>query len=212
MKLTQTVSTAVAASVLALTAVSAHADGKTDLIQRLPLAQKAELDGMATGLTQSPARQLMGQLVQPAMGLVPPEKREATAKQIDAELQKYLDTATPIVKASAAKTGTPAIASVLADKFTEDELKQLVVMLESPIIKKYQAALPDVQKALVESITADARPQVDPKLKALQENVRKILDTASNGKLSQAMAKQQAEAQQGQAAAAKPAAKPAAKK
>jgi len=209
MKLTQTVSTMMMASALALTAVSAHADGKTDQIQRLPMAQKSELDGVATNLTQSPARQLMSQLVQPAMGLVPAEKREATAKQIDAELQKYLDAATPIVKASANKTGVPAIASVLADKFTEDELKQLAAMLESPIIKKYQAALPEVQKAMLEKITADARPQVDPKLQALQENVRKILDTASGGKLSQAMANQAAA--QGNSKPA-PAAKPAAKK
>ena len=61
-------------------------------------------------------------------------------------------------------------------------------------------------------MTADASPQVDPKLQALQENIRKIIDTASGGKLSQAMSAQgQAQGQGaagGDASAAKPAAKP----
>lgn len=209
MTLTKTVwSTAVAAT-LALGSVAAHADAKRDLVQRLPLAQKTELEGLATNLIQSPARQLVGQLVQPAMGLVPEDKREATGKQVDAEIQKFLDTATPVIKASATKVGPAAIGSVLEDKLTEDELKQLVVMLESPIIKKYQAALPEIQKALIDRISGDARPQVDPKLQALQDNLKKILDTASNGRLSQAMAAQQ------QSQGAKPApaaAKPAPKK
>lgn len=202
---------AAVATTLAATSLSAHAD-KRDQILRLPIAQKASLEGLATGLTQDPARQLMGQFVQPAIGLVPPEKREATGKQIDAELQKYVETATPLVKASAVKVGPAAVTSVLEDKFTEDELKQLVTMLESPVLKKYQGIIPELQKTLFEKVTADASPQVDPKLQALQENIRKIIDTASGGKLSQAMSAQgQAQGQGaagGDASAAKPAAKP----
>jgi hypothetical protein len=209
MNFTKTLWASAVATALATCSLTAHADAKRDLVQRLPLAQKAELEGLATSLIQSPARQLVGQLVQPAMSLVPEDKREQTGKQVDAEIQKFLDTSTPAIKNSAAKVGPAAIGSVLEDKLTEDELKQLVTMLESPIIKKYQAALPEIQKTLVEKISADARPQVEPKLQALQDSVRKILDTASNGRLSQAMAAQQQ--QQGAIPAPTPAAKPAAK-
>ncbi len=209
MNFTKTLWASAVATALAACSLTAHADAKRDLVQRLPLAQKAELEGLATNLIQSPARQLVGQLVQPAMGLVPEDKREQTGKQVDAEIQKFLDISTPVIKNSAAKVGPATIGGVLEDKLTEDELKQLVTMLESPIIKKYQAALPEIQKALVEKISADARPQVEPKLQALQDNVRKILDTASNGRLSQAMAAQQQ--QQGAIPAPTPAAKPAAK-
>lgn len=198
---------AAVATTLAAASFSAHAD-KREQILRLPIAQKQALDGLATDITQAPARQLMGQFVQPAMGLVPPEKREATAQQIDAELQKYQDSAVPLVKTSAAKVGPSAVAGVLEDKFTEEELKQLGAMLDSPILKKYQGIIPELQKALIEKVSNDARPQVDPKLQTLQDNVRKILDTASGGKLSQAMAAQGAA--QGEAPAAKPA-KPAKK-
>ncbi|HET6787790.1 MAG TPA: hypothetical protein VFH49_07505, partial [Aquabacterium sp.] len=183
MKLKTTLWTTLVASTLAVASLSAHAD-KREQIQRLPSLQKAELEGLATDMTQQPARQLMGQAQNIMVQAVPPEKREAAAKQINAELTKYVDSATPIVKASASKVAVSAVAPILEDKFTEDELKQLVTMLESPIIKRYQGLLPEMQKSLLEKISADARPQVDPKLTTLQENVRKILDTASGGKLS----------------------------
>lgn len=209
MNFRQTAWTAAVTATLTLIALPAHAD-KREQIMRLPIAQKASLEGLATGLTQDPARQLMVQFVQPTIDLVPPEKREATGQQINAEVQKYLETATPLVKASAAKVGPAAVASVLEDKFTEEELKQLGAMLDSPVLKKYQGIIPELQKTLFEKVTADASPQVDPKLQALQANIRKIIDTASGGKLSQAMANQNA-AQGGEAPAAKPAAKPAKK-
>lgn len=209
MNFRQTAWAAAVTATLSLIALPAHAD-KREQIMRLPIAQKAALDGLASDITQAPARQLMGQFVQPAIGLVPPEKREAAGQQIDAELQKYQDSATPLVKASANKVGPAAVASVLEDKFSEEELKQLGTMLDSPVLKKYQGIIPELQKTLIEKVSNDARPQVDPKLQALQDNIRKIIDTASNGKLSQAMAAQNA-AQGGEAPAAKPAAKPAKK-
>lgn len=209
MNFRQTAWAAAVTATLTLIALPAHAD-KREQILRLPIAQKASLEGLASGLTQDPARQLMGQFVQPAIGLVPPEKREATGQQIDAEVQKYLEAATPVVKASAVKVGPAAVTSVLEDKFTEEELKQLGTMLDSPVLKKYQGIIPELQKALFDKVTADASPQVDPKLQALQANIRKIIDTASGGKLSQAMAAQGA-AQGGEAPASKPAAKPAKK-
>lgn len=198
MKLKTTVWTTAVAAALALTSLSAHAD-KKDLIARLPTLQKSELDGLATDMAQTPARQLILQAQNVMVQAVPPEKREAAAKQINAELTKYADSAVPVVKASANKVAVSAVAPVFEEKFTEDELKQLLSMLDSPVIKKYQGLLPEMQKTLLEKISADARPQVDPKLQALQESIRKILDTASGGKLSQAAA----------AANAKPGAKPA---
>lgn len=184
------VAKAVTVTTLALAAVCAQAQTKQDLIKRLPSLQKSELDALATDMAQNPVRQIGGQAQQLLMQIVPPEKREATAKQISAELNKFVETATPGVKASANKVALGAVSPVMESKFTEDELKQLVTMLESPVIKKYQEALPELQQALLEKISTDARVQFDPKAQALQDSVKKILDTASGGKLSQAAAAQ----------------------
>src|SRR5690606_36753021 len=116
---------------------------------------------------------------------VPEDKREATAKQVDAEIKKYLDAANPIVRASTLKQSQAAVAPFIEEKFTDEELKQLVGMLDSPVLKKYQGLLPEMSKTLIDKVVADARPQVDPKLQATQNAIRTILDKATGGKLSQ---------------------------
>jgi hypothetical protein len=64
--------------------------------------------------------------------------------------------------------------------------------------------MPAMSQTLLEKVVEEARPLLMPKAQVLEANVRKILDTASGGKLSN----------NGQAPApsAAPAAKPAAKK
>jgi uncharacterized protein len=201
MKFKTTLWTALLASTLTL---SAHAaDDKKDLVQKLLAIQQVSLDATAKSLAENPARQMI-MAVQPVLTqAVPPEKREATAKAVDAEIKKYLDAATPIVKVVTNKASQSAVAPMLEEKFTEDELRQLVSILDNPALKKYQGLLPEMNKVLVDKVLNDARPQVDPKLQTAQDNVRKILDTASGGKLSQAAAQhsQQMQAQQPKKAA-----------
>lgn len=205
MKLSKTVWAAAAAAALMATTLSAQAQTKKELVQKLITIQQASLESTAKGLAEAPARQLVAAAQPILVQAVAPEKREATAKLVDAEIKKYLDAAGPIVRASTIKMSQGAISTAIDEKFTEDELKQLVVMLDSPVLKKYQTVLPDLSKALVEQVVADARPQVDPKLQATQEAIRKILDKATDGKLSQAAAQQQQALSQSSApAAAKP--------
>ncbi|MDO9236585.1 MAG: hypothetical protein Q7U28_11225 [Aquabacterium sp.] len=201
MKLTKTVWATVIATTLAVTSMSAHAD-KKELVQKILSAQQGALDDMARTVAEQPARQLAGGARQILSQAVPEDKREATAKLVDAEIKKYLDAATPVVRASASKLSQTAIGPQIEEKFSEDELKQLVTMLDSAVLKKYQGLLPELSNSLLEKVVADARSQVTPKLQTAEGNIRKILDTATGGKLSSAA----------QAPAATPAAKPAAKK
>ena len=201
MKLTKTVWATVMATTLAVTSMSAHAD-KKELVQKILSAQQGALDDMARTVAEQPARQLAGGARQILSQAVPEDKREATAKLVDAEIKKYLDAATPVVRASASKLSQTAIGPQIEEKFSEDELKQLVTMLDSAVLKKYQGLLPELSNSLLEKVVADARSQVTPKLQTAEGNIRKILDTATGGKLSSAA----------QAPAATPAAKPAAKK
>ncbi|MGC4059514.1 MAG: hypothetical protein QM749_01115 [Aquabacterium sp.] len=207
MKLTKTAWATAVAATLALTSLSAHAD-KKELVAKILASQQAALDDMSRSVTEQPARQLAGVARQILAQGVPEDKRDATAKQVDAEIKKYIDGATPIVRASATKLSQSVVGPMMEDKFTEDELKQLVTMLESPVLKKYQSSLPEMSNALLEKVVADARPQVTPKLQAAEASIRQILDKATGGKLSAA------QAQQGQSAApsADPAPAPAAKK
>lgn len=185
------------ATTLAATSLSAHAD-KKEVVQKILGSQQGALDDMSRNVAEQPARQLAMGARQILVQGVPEDKREATAKLVDAEIKKYLDGAVPAVRASAGKLSTSVLGPIYEEKFSEDELKQLQAMLESPVLKRYQSLLPEMSNALLEKVVADARPQVTPKLQTAEKNIRAILDKATGGKLSQSEGK--------------PAAKPAAKK
>ena len=184
------------ATTLAATSLSAHAD-KKEVVQKILSSQQGALDDMSRNVAEQPARQLAMGARQILVQGVPEDKREATAKLVDAEIKKYLDGAVPAVRASAGKLSTSVLGPIYEEKFSEDELKQLQAMLESPVLKRYQSLLPEMSNALLEKVVADARPQVTPKLQTAEKNIRAILDKATGGKLSQSEGK--------------PAAKPAAK-
>ncbi len=192
-----TLATAVATALM-LTSLAAHADKKAD-VQKILTLQQPALEDMARSVAERPALQMAASVRQIMAQAVPDDKREATAKQIDAEIKKYLDAAVPAVRASATKLSQSTLAPLLEEKFTEDELKDLVAMLDSPVLKKYQGLLPEMSNTMLEKVVADARPQVQPKLQTAENNIRNILDKATGGKLSG----------NGEA---KPAAKPAPKK
>ena len=194
MKLTHTTWAPALAAALAITSMSAHAD-KKEWSQKIVAMQQGAVDDMARTIVETPARQMSAQAAQILGHAVPPEKRDAAGKQIDAELKKYADTSTPILKGVATKQAQAIIGAGLEEKFSEDELKQLQGMLDSPVMKKFQAAIPELSGKLQEKVMAEARTQLGPKLETAGNNVRKILDTASGGKLSAAAAEAQKQQQ-----------------
>jgi len=196
------VAKAAAVTMIGLAALSAQAETKQDLIKQLPSLQSSELDALAAEMAQGPVRQIGAQAQQIMLQIVPPEKREATAQSISTELKKFIDTTTPIVQASANKVAPQVVSPIIDSKFSEAELRDLINMLNSPVFKRYQGLLPEMSQAAIAKISDDVRPTLMPKAQVLNDNVSKIIDKASGGKLSQA----RAEAQKKEATA-KPAAK-----
>lgn len=159
-------------------ASAAITPAKQELIDRILKSWHLEVIG------QTMVRESVGDAVNQAramlQGRVVPEKRDAAMKDIADEARKFLDDALPIVNNSTQKIVPATVAPMLAERFTEDELRQILAMLESPLKKKFEAMLPDVQKALGARIAADARPQLDPKLQDLQQKIGMRLRTAVN--------------------------------
>ena len=75
------------------------------------------------------------------------------------------------------------------DPWTEDELKQLVGWLESPVIRRYQQLTPEIQKGLSEKLVAETRALVEPKLQALDRSVSGRLGMPPPAKAASAPAK-----------------------
>ena len=150
---------------------SASTPAKKDLVQRLLVLQQPALDSMARNLAEQPARQMMASAEQVLQQKIAADKREGVASQIQGDVRKYMDESVPILGDRANKIAQAQIAPALEERFSEDELKQLVAFLESPVSKKYQTTMPELSTQLIQKLVADARPQIDPKVQALERNI-----------------------------------------
>lgn len=155
--------------------VAATSPAKKELVAKLLRLQQPGIEAMARNLTLQPAVQMMSQAGIALQARVALEKREAVAKDIDADFKKYADDAVPLVRDRAIKLAPSTMGKLLEDKLSEDELKQIVAMLESPAYAKYIQLDGDQQKILVDKLTAEMKPTIDPKLKALEASISKRL-------------------------------------
>jgi uncharacterized protein len=152
---------------------------KKELVQKVLAAAQPGIETMAQQLAEEPAGRLM-QRASVVLGQRPAgEKRDATARDIQADLKKYVDEAVPIVRERAIKLSPTTIGAMLEEKFSEDELKQLVGILESPVNRRFQAMSGDMQRALGEKLIAETRAAIEPKVQALERSIANRLGVAS---------------------------------
>jgi uncharacterized protein len=175
-------------SALLLAAITAQAQtpsanpsspAKRDLVARILKLQQPGIEVMARSLVEQPAVELMGNAANALPARVPKDKQEAVAKEIQADARKYVDEAAPIVRDRAIKLAPTTIGPMLEEKFSEDELKQIVAIIESPVYGKFQAMGDEMQRALVEKVIADTRTIIEPKVRALEQTVAKRLGVTS---------------------------------
>ena len=160
------------AALLSTAAATALAQGaaspaKKDLVQKALTLQQPGIEGIGNALANQTANQVL-QAAGQAMPRVAPEKREALGAELQAEVRKFHDDIAPLLRAAAVKNAPATIGAALEEKFSEDELKVLVSWLESPVSSKYQQVTAELQQALAQKMVADTRPQIEPKLKALE--------------------------------------------
>jgi hypothetical protein len=147
---------------------------KKELIARVLKLQQPDLENAARMLVEQPATQLWQQAGQ-ALQRLPAERRDAIAQEIQADLRKFVEEASPAIRERAIKLAPTTIGPVLDDKLSEDELRQIATMLESPTVKKFQSLFPEMQRALSEKLVAETRAEVEPRLRALQQSVSQRL-------------------------------------
>lgn len=168
-----------AAPASAPASASASSPAKRELAQRLVTLQQSAIDGMVRNLVEGPARQLMAAGEPVLQTRIPADKREATVKQVQEEVRKYVDSAMPVVRERANKLAQTTLLPALEEKFSEDELRQIVTFYESPVNKKLQQTMPEISASMAQKLVAESRPQIDPKIKAMEANVAKALGVAN---------------------------------
>jgi hypothetical protein len=148
---------------------------KKELVTRILKLQQPSIESLARQLAEQPAAQLLSRAGAALPSRVAADKREAVAKEIQADAKKYADEAVPLVRARALKLAPTTVGSVLETKLSEEELTQVVALLESPAYKKYMELTDDMQNALLEKLVADTRGTIEPKVKALEASIGKRL-------------------------------------
>ena len=160
---------------LATVAQAQTSASKKELVARILVLQQPAIEQTAQTLVERPAAQLQQQAGLAMQTRVPPEKREAMAKLIQDDLKKYVEETAPQVRQQAVKLAPTTIGVLLEEKFTEEELKQLIAIIESPVNRKYAQMGGEFQKSLGEKLVAQTQPLVEPKVKALEQAVIKHL-------------------------------------
>jgi len=173
------------------TASQPSSPAKKELVARILVLQQPGIEQTAQALVERPAVMLQQQAGVALQTRVPPDKREAAAKLVQDDLKKYVDEVGPQVRQQAVKLAPSTIGTLLESKFTEEELKQLIAIIESPVNRKYQQLGGEMQNALGQKLVAQTQSTVEPKVKALEQSVAKHLGlpTAPAGKASEPAAK-----------------------
>jgi hypothetical protein len=151
--------------------VEPSSPAKRALVSRILELQRAGIENLGSNIAAAPLLQMRQQIGQLLQQRVSADRREAVAREIEGDMRRYIEEVAPIVRDRALKVAPTTMGKMLDERFTEDELKQIVAMLESPVNRKYQSMGQDFQRSLGEQLVNDTRATIEPKLRALDQTV-----------------------------------------
>jgi len=170
---TQTQTQAPALGATATPAVSSPA--KKELVSKLLELQRPAIESWGRALAEQPAGQVMQAAGAALQQRIAPDRREVLAREIEADVRKYVDETVPIVRDMAVKLAPSTMGVVVEQSMDEAELRQLLAVLENPAFKKFQAVFGDAQRSLLTKLTTESRPAMEVKARALDAAVGKRL-------------------------------------
>ncbi|MFY7939478.1 MAG: hypothetical protein ACOVOX_01090 [Burkholderiaceae bacterium] len=147
---------------------------KKQLVEKILKLQQPNIEFLARSLSEGSARQLAQQVNVAMQRRVAPEKREALAKVMQADLDKFVAETVPSARQRAVALGPEILGADLEKNFTEDELKQIIAILESPANAKFLELGARSGRSLQEKLA----PDINPKLQALEQTWAKRLQEA----------------------------------
>ena len=171
--------TALMALVSANVAQTTTSAAKKELVQKVLLLQQPGIEATARTIGEQSIQGLAQQTGVVLQNKIAADKREAMGKDLQADFKKYTDEVLPLLRDRAIKLAPGSVGVLLEEKFTEDELKQIIAIMESPVNRKFQQLGAEMQRALTEKLVTETRAVVEPKLAALQETIGKRLGLQS---------------------------------
>ena len=172
-------SLAFAGLVLSLTAQAQTADSKLEWATKaVALQQGPELDRLIGQLAESSSQELVENWGNKLRAQVSKAQFDTSVESLNSELKKYNDDVSKIIKNKVNKASTDSLIPAYMERFSLDELKQLVAYFESPAVKKYQAVAPTLGNIFVNQLIMETRVDVTARAKKFDEAATKIVGTA----------------------------------
>lgn len=163
------------ASLIALGAsANAQAQTKKELAATLLQLQQSGIENIGLQI----ATQTSQRFLQAASQVIPrmaADKRDAAAKDVQAEVKKFYDDVEPLLRKRATELAPSTLMPLYEERFSEDELKQVIAWLESPVSKKLQQLDGELGSLLAQKVMSDTRGAIEPRLKTLETNLAKRL-------------------------------------
>ena len=156
---------------------SAQAQTKKELVAKLMQLQQTGIDNVGRALAGQTSQRVLLAAGQ-AIPRLPADKREAAAKDVQADVKKFYDEVEPVLRKRATELAPGTLGPVYEEKFSEDELKQVIAWLESPLSKKFQQVDGEIASTLAQNVVADTRSTIEPRLKVLEASLGKRLGVA----------------------------------
>ena len=153
---------------------SAQAQTKKELVAKLLQLQQGGIDNVGRALAGQTSQRVL-QAAGQAIPRLAADKRDAAAKDVQADVKKFYDDIEPILRKRATEIAPATLTPVYEEKFSEDELKTVIAWLESPVSKKFQQVDAEIASTLAQKVVADTRGTVETRLKALEASLAKRL-------------------------------------
>jgi uncharacterized protein len=172
-------SLAIAGTVFSAAALAQSADPKVDLATKVvALQQGPELDRLVQQLSSGATQELIASWGPKLEASVPKAKQQKASEDLNVELKKYSEDANKLIGKQVSKVSADTLVPAYVEKFSLEELKQLVAFFESPAIKKYQNTAPELGNIFVQKLIEASRTDVMARAKQFDDAAVKIVGSA----------------------------------
>ncbi|MDO9359009.1 MAG: DUF2059 domain-containing protein [Polaromonas sp.] len=168
----------IAGCVVATSSHAQTADPKLEWATKVVAVQQADLEGLVAQLAGTAAQDLTNAWGPRFQANVPKARQAKATEDFNAELSKFATDANKIILAKVSQANSEALIPAYMERFTLDELKQLAAFFESPVIKKYKAATPELVDVFIKKLVASTQPEIQARASQFDAAAAKIVGAA----------------------------------
>ena len=106
------------------------------------------------------------------------EKRDAALKDIEKYCQEFIEKLMPNILEKSKNLAQKIVVPLIDEKLTEEELRQLIAILESPTLAKFEKMRPEMQKTLGTKLGEEQGKEIRPQMEELQQRIGKRMREA----------------------------------